>query len=244
MNDFYIGYLPAASPASARRMRMAVAFLLATAFALALALTWAQRRFDASHFAFAGGAIFRGVIEERPVPILRVARPGVSSGESRYVLVAPGKHGAAGIIRGFDGKVVELKGMLIYRENATLIEVVPGSLRAVEPSAPAAVQLRQLGARTLTGEIVDTKCYAGVMNPGKGKVHRACAARCISGGVPAALLSEGQLYYLVAQDDRPLTSELRDFTGRRVRITGDLVTRGETSYLRVAAQGLQREPKD
>jgi hypothetical protein len=28
---------------------------------------------------------------------------------------------------------------------------------------------------TLTGEIVDSKCYLGVMNPGQGKVHRDCA---------------------------------------------------------------------
>ncbi len=41
-----------------------------------------------------------------------------------------------------------------------------------------------LGAVTLTGEIVDTKCHLGVMNPGEGKVHRDCAVRCISGGAP------------------------------------------------------------
>jgi hypothetical protein len=40
----------------------------------------------------------------------------------------------------------------------------------------------------LTGEIVDSKCYFGVMNPGAGKVHRDCAVRCISGVIPPAFL--------------------------------------------------------
>jgi hypothetical protein len=40
----------------------------------------------------------------------------------------------------------------------------------------------------LRGEIVDTKCYLGVMTPGEDKVHRGCAVRCISRGVPPAFL--------------------------------------------------------
>jgi len=40
-----------------------------------------------------------------------------------------------------------------------------------------------LGTQTLVGEIVDSKCFLGVMNPGQLTTHRACAIRCISGGV-------------------------------------------------------------
>lgn len=39
-----------------------------------------------------------------------------------------------------------------------------------------------------SGELVDTKCYFGVMRPATGKVHRACAVRCLDGGVPPGLL--------------------------------------------------------
>jgi hypothetical protein len=45
-----------------------------------------------------------------------------------------------------------------------------------------------IGTVELPGEIVDTKCYLGAMRPGVGKVHRACAARCLSGGIPPGLL--------------------------------------------------------
>ena len=41
-----------------------------------------------------------------------------------------------------------------------------------------------MGEFELVGEIVDSKCYLGNMNPGNSKVHRDCAVRCLSGGIP------------------------------------------------------------
>jgi len=41
--------------------------------------------------------------------------------------------------------------------------------------------------KTFTGEIIDPKCYFGVMKPGEGKIHKSCAIRCISGGIPPIL---------------------------------------------------------
>lgn len=43
---------------------------------------------------------------------------------------------------------------------------------------------------TLRGEIVDSKCFLGVMAPGQGKTHRACASLCLRGGIPPALFIE------------------------------------------------------
>ena len=43
------------------------------------------------------------------------------------------------------------------------------------PSTDAPIHLASavdFGEVTLAGEIVDSKCYLGVMNPGNGKVHR------------------------------------------------------------------------
>ena len=68
-----------------------------------------------------------------------------------------------------------------------MIELVPGSLTASSAGLPANGH-EDLGEVQLTGEIVDSKCYFGVMNPGAGKVHRDCAVRCISGGIPPAFL--------------------------------------------------------
>ena len=75
---------------------------------------------------------------------------------------------------------VTLKGTLIYRRNQTMIETKPEWIHANEKtSAPAAVpQAIALGRQTLTGEIVDSKCFMGVMNPGQLAPHRACDALC------------------------------------------------------------------
>ena len=91
------------------------------------------------------------------------------------------------------GQFVTLRGTLIYRGNQTMIEAQPASIKASENpngkiAPPAPVQRINLGRQTLVGEIVDSKCFLGVMNPGRSAPHRACAVRCISGGIPPVLL--------------------------------------------------------
>jgi len=59
---------------------------------------------------------------------------------------------------------------------------------------------------------VDSKCNFGVMNPGRGKVHKDCAARCLSGGIPPAFVTadlEGQpaTLILTAEGGKPLPKE-------------------------------------
>ena len=74
----------------------------------------------------------------QPFPTLLVARPGEIGQQdkySRYLLVAPGKHGADDLVAGFDGKQVRLQGQLIYREGGTMVEIAPGSIAVVEHCA-------------------------------------------------------------------------------------------------------------
>jgi hypothetical protein len=91
-----------------------------------------------------------------------------------------------------------------------------------------------LGEVQLTGEIVDSKCYFGVMNPGNGKVHRDCAARCISGGIPPALLvrdAEGRSdTVLLAKWNRELLKHIAEpvtLRGRLSTAAGRLMLRLE-----------------
>src|SRR5262249_34230834 len=97
------------------------------------------------------------------------------------------------------------KGERVFRGQDHMIELQPGTLRAVGPGEPAAPAV-DLGEAQLTGEIVDSKCYFGVMNPGNGKVHRDCAVRCISGGIPPAFLvrdANGQTATLLLVNWKP-----------------------------------------
>lgn len=101
-----------------------------------------------------------------------------------------------------------------------------GSAAAAAPDG-AETDRRHVRANTVVGEIVDTKCYLGAMKPGRGKPHRDCAALCIRGGIPAALLvrtttGERELLHLVDLAGRPLGRELLDRVGQPVEVTGQL----------------------
>src|SRR3954470_703598 len=54
--------------------------------------------------------------------------------------------------------------------------------------------------KTITGEIVDLMCYAD--HKASGEKHAACAATCIKGGGPVAILSDGKTF-LVVGDHKP-----------------------------------------
>jgi hypothetical protein len=141
-----------------------------------------------------------------------------------------------------DGQMVGLKGTLIHRVNQTLIEVANDSIKPLDSAekhlatAPAA-QPVSLGQQTLIGEIVDSKCYLGVMNPGQLATHRACAIRCISGGIPPVLLvrqTNGAAFYflLVSRDGKPVNKAVLDLVAEPVEITGEVERQGELPVLR------------
>jgi hypothetical protein len=146
---------------------------------------------------------------------------------------------------------VRLRGVLVYHQDQTLLDVVAGSIERLEGgTAPAATTAppawgEDLGVHRLAGEIVDGKCYFGVMRPGAGKVHRACAARCISSGTPPVLAVEDvageRLHLLLVGADGgaahrmllPFVAEPVEVTGRVLRYENLLVMRVDpTSILR------------
>jgi hypothetical protein len=94
-----------------------------------------------------------------------------------------------------------------------------------------------LGRQTLVGEIVDSKCFLGVMNPGQLTPHRACAIRCISGGVPPVLLvrqKDGPATYLllVSSEGKPVNQQVLDLVAELVEITGEVERQGDLLILR------------
>ena len=238
MNSFYVGYLPKAPREIAQLVRRGVAVLLSIALIAAVALVETQHRFDRSSFEFTKVRSFQGVIEARPYPSLVVLRPGSVAADqqsSRYLLVGLGKHGAD--VSGFDGAAVELKGKLIYRPEQTMIEVMPGTVLREGVAAPTSTAATTGRLVTIRGEIVDSKCHTGVMNPGSGKVHRDCAVRCLSGGVPPVLVEDdapNRLFLLTnANADRLPARTFLDRVAEPVEVTGYIATRGERLELQV-----------
>jgi hypothetical protein len=178
-SEFYVGYLPMPRGLRKTMLRIVVA-LAALSAGLAAILIAGQSPFPAGAFEFQQYRDFRGTLLAEPYPALAIPGQGLP-----WLLVAPGKHGVGDLSA--NGREVQLRGERIVRGADHMIELAPGSLRSIGWGQSFAAP-RVLGQVELTGEIVDSKCYFGVMNPGNGKVHRDCAARCISGGIPPAFL--------------------------------------------------------
>jgi hypothetical protein len=205
--------------------------LLLLAACLASLLTAAQQQFSAGLFEFLDARAHQGVIVETPYPLL------IEDGLPR-LLTGVGKFGAESEAAGFDGRHVRLEGKRIHLAAQEMIEVVPGSVVPLNGSfRPFKANQEDLGEATLVGELVDTKCYLGVMNPGRGKVHAECAARCISGGVPPGFLVRDRtgvsaVYLLVDSDGQPIREKAIPLAGRAIRLTGRLVRSSGAVYFR------------
>ena len=88
---------------------------------------------------------------------------------------------------------------VIERNGMVMLEVEPGALHFNGPSG-IRQRVEELDQRTLRGEIVDGKCWMGVMNPGEGQVHRDCADRCLRGGLPPMFVAGAETMILLGQN--------------------------------------------
>jgi nitrite reductase/ring-hydroxylating ferredoxin subunit/DMSO/TMAO reductase YedYZ heme-binding membrane subunit len=243
---FYVGYAGRAPGPTARFVRHAIVAILVLAVGLDVGFAVNQRSYDASGFEFGTLTTVEGTVRTKPYPLIEVPRPGPAGSVSRYLLAAQGKHGAVLATAGQDGKTLRIRGSFAYRDNLALLEIADLEARpplaAHRPEAP----VKDHGSWQLTGEIVDSKCYIGVMNPGHGKTHRGCAARCLSGGLTP-------LFVVAGRDDLPfelvLTTDRGDpfpdagrAAGKPVALTGRILQQGDLWLLRADPRTLQDLP--
>jgi hypothetical protein len=247
MNEFYVGYLPKAPAGISRRVRAVVIALMVIGVAGAIMFASVQSTFAPVMFEYGKQRNFEGIIERKPFPTLLVKRPGsADSGSSHYLLVAEGKHGADDEVSAFEGKPVRIKGTLIYRGNQTMIEVAKDSIAVAGSAEALPATAKALGVFELSGEIVDGKCYLGVMNPGSGKVHRDCAVRCLSGGVPILFATndfrdEPAVLRLTDSNQKPLPkATFLDHVGQPVRLKGTIVEDGDTLIFEIEPSSITR----
>lgn len=246
-DEFYIGYLDRAPPRTAGHVRRVVIGLVALLLVVAGALAATQRPFAPAFFDFGNLRSWRGTVVLEPHPALLIEHP-TGAGHSRVPLVGPFKSGAGPLVDAAAGRVVELRGTLIARDGQSMIEVDAdeASVRVLEgrpPTRPAEVD--PLGEVTLRGEIVDSKCFLGVMNPGETKVHRACATRCVSGGIPPVLLvrdNAGRPTYfmLVGAEGEMVNDHVLDLIAEPVEITGTVELHDDLLVLRADPASYQR----
>jgi len=241
-DEFFIGWDAKLPRGTSRFLFGVVLAVVALAGVTAGLLASGQGSFARSNFEFGVPRDFTGRLEHVPYPTLVVERPGGQ--ESRWLVTVFGKRGAEPETGALDGHRVEVTGSLIHRGDHTMVEIDPASLRdlgedaAFSPPPPGPEV-------TLRGEIVDTKCWLGVMKPGNLKPHRACAAACIRGGVPPArVVREGtgppRYLLLVGADGAPLSEALLPFVAEPVEVTGRTRDLGTMTALLVEPAAIQR----
>ena len=87
---------------------------------------------------------------------------------------------------------------------------------------------------SVTGEIIDTYCYA--LMGAKGESHRECAIDCVKKGIAAGLLEDktNKVYVLLPNKDRsPLPQAVIDKMAKKVTITGKTYASGGSQFLTI-----------
>lgn len=239
--EFFIGYAPPMPSRLARFVTRVVIGLACGLLAWAVTVAVGHVPLEGGTFEFGHPQQFAGTVVERPYPALRPH--GVAPNTPWLLLVAPGKHGADALVSGLDGRHVTLTGTRILRGTHTMIEVEPASLVVGgEPDfnpASSAVFAGSFGDGLVKvrGEVVDSKCFLGVMVPGAGKTHKDCASLCLRGGIPPALYVRDQsgqssLLLLTGASGEPIGAQALQVAGEAIDMTGTLHRQGGWSVLR------------
>ena len=82
--------------------------------------------------------------------------------------------------------------------------------------------------KEVTGEIVDMMCY--IDHNATGEKHASCGEKCIKGGAPVGIVSDGKAI-LVVGAHKPMNDELAPLAGKTVSLKGKMVIIGGVSML-------------
>jgi hypothetical protein len=241
---FYIGWMSAAPGIFVRFIRKYLLIILAMVVLLACILALSQKKFGTGNFEFGELTEVTGVYFSKPVPYIKVIGWKGIGGNNSYIsipLVGYGKHGAEGVMNEIEKeknttlnqKEITLRGTLLYNDGKTILQVNKNDTPLIHISSASVSSeflpvLKELGLFKIRGEIIDPKCYFGVMKPGEGKVHRDCAIRCILGGIPPMLAMKndrGEMNYclLVGEHGEHMNRAVQDCVAEPVEISARLV---------------------
>ncbi len=189
-----------------------------------------------------------GIISVDPYPVLHRIDPTNPDQLESILLVQQGKYSADEISLKYHNQPVKVSGFKVQRGGWTMLE-----LRSGDDIQPAAAQTGEdttstlsnksvvvdLGPITLTGEILDSKCFLGVMKPGAGLVHKACAEVCLIGGIPTMLLVRGKDqrkygYILTNPDGTSVSKKIAYKAADLVEVSGNLEQKGDLLYLKMS----------
>ena len=202
---------------------------------IAFVLVFFTKPFTDHTFELGSVKEFTGVYFGKPFPVLFLDKGQFPKGFDPYaMLVGYGKSGATGLIHSIEsfqgslsGKKIKIQGTLIYGDGKILIELTKKEnslLDILNHNKRQSQELLKAKNVELKGEILDPKCWFGAMKPAEGKVHKSCAIRCISGGIPPVFRthdgSRNTYYVLKGEKGRDISREILQYIGEPLLISG------------------------
>lgn len=174
-----------------------------------------------------------GVLTALPYPLLHLP------GGQTVLLAGEGKLGAPAAQ---EGQRVAAEGYLGWRGSIAMLTLAAAPMPLGEGVPPAR---QPLGRWRITGEVCDGKCAAGVMRPGTGLAHRACANLCVAGEIPAVFVPTAPVAgeaFLVLGDaaGRGSPSAWRDVMGLRVTLEGEVARLGSVLVFQADPAGARQ----
>jgi hypothetical protein len=241
-DEFYVSYIHGSLGYKTKRTlkRFACSAIMVIIVA-AVVFSFSQKPFKNATFELLSETKITGTYHENPYPMLRVQ---VAENTFKNILLLGfGKSGANPFLeqikkeaKDLNGKTLSIEGNLIYYNGKTLIQITDEEKVTLETTKKLKTPAKDIISKmTLQGEIIDPKCYFGVMKPGKGKIHRSCAVRCISGGVPPVLATTddnniSEYYLLTDLKGHPINSDILPYIGKPAQIKG-IVEKMEDWYI-------------
>lgn len=255
--EFYIGYQPKAGREYKKFIRLVIFALMVVSYFAVSFLVSNQRGFSNGKYDINQFTELEGTLMLEPFAAIKTfygkdiyGNPIVKT----IPLVNYGKFGADPILQNIEQQHktdlpnlwVKIRGKLIFNHGVVLMELSEKekSILTVSPISKeqqksiAAPIIADMDSVTLTGQIIDPKCYFGVMKPGEGKPHSDCAIRCIAGGIQPLLMiknQNGEETYFILRDEHldPVNEKVIPYVGIPVTITGQLTKADDWFVLKI-----------
>lgn len=230
--EFFVPYIEGSLGESTKKiLRIFAVIAIIACVVAAILFSSTQKKFVNSTFEVLDDTKIEGTYHKNPYPMLRVQV--ADNSYKNILLLGFGKFSANPYLEKLEdevgdlnGRVLRIDGNLIYYNGKTLLQITDEEkVSLVQDKKPTLPLYTMLSEMTFTGEIIDPKCYFGVMKPGKGKIHRSCAVRCISGGIPPVLVttnanSVSEYFLITTTKGEPINSEILPYIGKPSKLKG------------------------
>lgn len=248
-DEFYIGWQDTASSGYQSGRNIFFRAGLAVLIVVSIGYLFLEHSYPDSNFDYGNLTEVTGTIVDYPVFGIKTE---IDNHRLTVPLVGFGKFDATPVLKELKRRIdtlkdyrVTLRGTLIQFNGKSWMELTEGleSIVDIQPGKHQDQMISEAGERTLVGEIVDPKCFFGVMKPAYGKIHRSCAIRCISGGIPPILaIKEAgtyvDYYFLTDTKGEGINELVLPYIGYPVSVKGNAQAVDDWKVLRLTPGSL------